>query len=301
MDTDTLNLLSLSPKAALVQLMANAAQPDLAVDQLTVLNVTAGVGTQTTVVVGLELVPEDLSTWNYAGETTLQYDRIDLSVLFAGIALTFIPDNYPTSVDWLCAQIASVGQIQFDPTDFIREPITKAMATTYYLKADPNSLRFIGQVPVTLFHPRLLSRFFVPVGQSTPLIDMGAILSIAKTYGIGMLSSNTNGTLFARALKALVVGYQFNLLPNAAVLKWNLFNRVLNVFPGLWVLDAAGVKPYNGYNSLVAYNGLIDPTIDKPYNVNLTHVCRIELDPNYCSNFDGTLSIYYSLVNVGNN
>lgn len=300
MDTDTLDLVeSTTPLTALEELLANAVKPGVEIDELMVVGMTALEGTLTRIDVALNLQPNDLSSWVYGGTTSIEYNRIDLADFFSGIALKFKPPSFPTTTAWLCSKIASVGKIKFDPNDFIQESITEEMAVNYFLKANPTSLRFIGQVSVSLFTQTPLMYYFVnPQGVFTT--EVGSLTSITSEWGIGMISNFTNGTILGPMLVGLKAGYIFSVAYGSAKQSWDLFNRVLNMPVASWVIDASGPGPYNGYGATVTYNGPIDPNLDKPYNPALTQVCRIKLSKTYCTNQAGTLSIYYSTARVGN-
>lgn len=298
--TDTLDLMSLTPKEALLQFLADAAKPDLDTSRLALLGVTAGQGVQTSVRVGMDLNPADLSTWKYGGVTPIVFNRLDLADVFtgSGITLRFKPPSWPTSTAWICNQIATIGLINFDPEDFIQDPaITQEMGLSYYLRAAPTSERWVGQVPVILFNQQPLSKLFVD-SNGNLVTNFGELSQITQDMGIGMNSIYTNGTILAGQLKQYKVGTVFTSPRTTPPPKWDLFNRVLKTQS--WVLDSSGPKPNNGYGASVIYNGPIIPGYDTPFNTNLDQVCRIQLNSSYCNNTDGVLSIYYSLVRLGN-
>lgn len=300
MDTDTLDIVeTLSPLDALEEFIANVVKPGVQADRILILKMIAGEGTLTRLDVALDLDPNDLSNWVYGGVTTIQYNRIDLADFFSGIPLSFNPPSFPTTTAWLCEQIATIGQIRFDASDFVQESITEEMAINYYLKADPNSYRFVGQVPVSLYKQTPLVKYFIQ-SDGTVLSNMGNMASITQDYGVGINSRLTNGTILGTYLVGLTAGFTFTVPLGYPKVYWDLFNRVLNQPSTTWVIDSSGPGPYNGYGSTVTYNGPIDPESDKPYNTKLTQVCRIQLNSSYCTNQDGVLNIYYSLARAGN-
>jgi hypothetical protein len=300
MDTDTLDIVeSLTPLQALQEFLAAAAEAGVETDELNVIQLTSLGGTLTRIDVALELVPEDLSTWTFGGVTSLTYNRIDLADFFSGINLHFIPPSYPTTTAWLCQQIATVGQIDFDASDFVQETIDEAMALSYTLKADPNSLRWVGQVSVAMFRQQQLAAIFLNA-QGQPVNNMGSLLSITQDMGIGMQSYYTNGTIAVKQLLNMPAGYVFTLPEAVMPANWDFMNQMVNKAPWTWVIDGSGPKAFNGYGAKVLYNGPVIAGYDTPYNPNLTQVCRIQINPNYCTNTDGVLSIYYSLARLEN-
>lgn len=299
MDTDTLDLLSLTPQEAFKQFLASIAKSDLNVDQLAVLGISAGQGVQSSALVGIDLVPGAIAAWKYGGVTPITFNRLDLADVFtgSGITLHFYPPSWPCSTAWICNQIATIGQINFDPADFIQEEITQEMGLSYFLKAAPDSERWVGQVPVILFDQTPINKFLID-SNGNLVTNLGSMENITQDMGIGLLSIDTNGTILGSELVQYTAGTVFKSGAINAPSPWPLFNRVLS--QSTWVLDGRGPKPNNGYGASVLYNGPIVPGYDTPFNTNLDHVCRIQLNMGYCSNTDGVLNLYYSLARVEN-
>lgn len=300
MDTEMLDLMALTPDAALMMFLQSAAKPDLDTTRLALFEVAAGSGVQTSIRVGLDLVPADLSTWKYGGATPFAYNRMDLGDVFtgSGISLRFKPPSWPTSTAWICNQIATIGLIDFDPVDFEQDPqITEGMGILYLLRANPESRRWVGQVPIYLFNQTILPKLFVN-SSGVLVTTFSSLEAITQDMGIGMRSIDTNATILGSQIKQYVVGTIFRNPANGPAVPWDLFNRVLKT--NSWILDGSGPKPNNGYGASVIYNGPIVVGYDTPFNQNLDHVCRIQLNSSYCNNTDGVLSIYYSLIRVGN-
>jgi hypothetical protein len=295
MNNDTLALVAMTPQQAMELFLAQSVKDDVPTDQLYVFKVNPGPGSQTRLDVYIKLTPGDMENWNYGGSTTFTFNRIDLTDFFSGIDIQLSP-TLPTDVATVCGLISSIGQIAFDPADFIQEEITEVMALEYYLKAAPDSLRWIGQVPINLLRQTPLFQFFVKPGVGL-ISNMGNLESITSDYGIGIFSPLTNGVILGSQLQALKAGQHITVPTNSPAIPWALFNQVLN--QSLWVINPRGSAPFNGYGATVLYNGPIDPENDRPYNTTLNLVCRIQLNPTYCSNQDGTLSIYYNLSRVG--
>jgi hypothetical protein len=296
MQTDSLILASMTPEAAMGLFLANSVKDDVPIDQLYVFKVNPGPGLQTRLDVYLKLDPTSISDWKYGGMTTFTYNRLDLADFFSGIDVQVSPPSFPTDVATVCGLIASVAQINFDPADFVQESISKSEALNYTLKAAPDSLRWFGSVPVNLLRQQGLQNFFS--GLPRPMNPyVGDLISITADYGVGINSTITNGTIFGALLNSLQTGYTFTNRNHAVPIQWDLFNRVLNQ-PNTWTIDSSGGKPYNGYGATVTYNGPLQAS-DRPYNETLDRVCRIKLNPTYCTTQTGTLSIYYNLSRVG--
>jgi hypothetical protein len=146
----TKQLLGMTPKNALAA-MLNDLNPGMRVDgnDLIVSDPVVQSGTVTNV----NLTMRRSYAWNdfvpYTGSVPFQYNRLDIAN-FA--ALTFIDFNpaLPTTTQVLLDELNLLFGIVFDPNDFFIENIDHNNGGTYTLRAQPNSLRWIGEYTLNL-------------------------------------------------------------------------------------------------------------------------------------------------------
>jgi len=145
---DTLDLLKLTPKAALKSIIQEKMKDGFDVDDLRIgAPVSAGLrATKINLSVDKTLAP--IESWKYDGSVDFTYNRLVMSEYFAGKNMTFTVD-LPMTATNLVALIADRFDIVFDPLDYVSENISLG-TSLYTLKSAPGSLRWVGQVQVEL-------------------------------------------------------------------------------------------------------------------------------------------------------
>ncbi len=87
----------------------------------------------------------------FAG-TTVQYNRLDLTVMFQGVAIHIADGSYPSSLD-IVEDINQTFSLKMGADDVIVEPVVWSGERKYILKAAPGSLIWFGQVEVIMDAP----------------------------------------------------------------------------------------------------------------------------------------------------
>jgi hypothetical protein len=98
----------------------------------------------------------------FAGQLAFRFNRLDVEATLSG-SLTGYRPPMPTSTQVLLDELTRRTGIKFDLEDFILEDIIRNNAAPYLLKAKPESLRWVGDLEVTLLDLVDLSTY-VPGG-----------------------------------------------------------------------------------------------------------------------------------------
>lgn len=87
----------------------------------------------------------------YGGKVEVQYDRLDLNVLFHGLAVEMAVSGTPTLADKICGINAEYGT-DLDVEDFIEEPMDENYTK---IKALATSLAYTGEIVCRFYQMRL--------------------------------------------------------------------------------------------------------------------------------------------------
>lgn len=98
----------------------------------------------------------------FAGQLAFRFNRLDVEMTLSGKLTGFRPPM-PTSTQVLLDELTRRTGIKFELEDFILEDIIRSNAAPYLLKAKPESLRWVGDLEVTLIDLIDLSTY-VPGG-----------------------------------------------------------------------------------------------------------------------------------------
>lgn len=218
---------------------------------------------------------------NATGATFVYYNRLNFTEMFTGadgIQPLVVPVTYETvATAWdIIPYINQYYGLMLEPADVLEEYIDRANWTVM-LKANPNSLGWIGEVPVTLVRgDALVKPNFTEVSiapYSYPYfntkVGQGAIYSYPWRFDD-----------YAVELKAM--GVTTDEVRLAQILK--------KVTADAWSVYRSPID-FNLKESVVVYNGR--NSRDLPTNPSVDNVMIIELSL-YCINFGGRLYLHYN-------
>ncbi len=139
----------------------------------------------------------------YPGQLAFRYNRLDVEVNLGGKLNGFRPEM-PTSTQVLLDELTRRTGIKFELEDFILEDIIRANAAPYFLRARPESMRWVGGMYVALIDLTDLSTYIpggLPVGvQTLPIQSPPAATRNMQPY--------LNATAHRNALNSIVVNDQ---------------------------------------------------------------------------------------------
>ena len=281
----TEDLLHLDPTDALIAMVNWENNTEFRPGSLIAGRPRAGVGRLTKVTLAarrqaglLDVVPDP-------GEIDFQFNRLDIGQHFSGVLGGFRP-RMPVSTQVLVDELSRRMEGQkFYINDFVAEYIDRENGQPYILKAHPDSLRWMGQLEVTLGNWPDLA---VYLGDATPAMfhAVPERLELAE-QPVGF--SFINATPSLPIIQTLVVNSPAQSHAPLVQLVRNTLARspqYVSVPETAWVTSATP-GPYNLYNAVVVNAAL--PVASSPWrhpvNANLTHVVHIRLDLAFCTNF----------------
>lgn len=218
---------------------------------------------------------------NATGATFVYYNRLNFTEMFTGpdgIQPLVVPVNFETVFTaWdVVPFINQYYGLMLEQRDVLEEPINRA-DWTFTLKANPESLGWIGEVPVQLVRGDALVAPNFPEVTIAPYaypyfntkVGQGAIYSYPWRFDS-----------YAAELKAM--GTKTDEVRLAQILK--------KVTADNWLVYRSPVD-FNLKEAVVVYNG--KNSRDLPTNPSVDNVMIIELSL-YCINFGGRLYLHYN-------
>jgi hypothetical protein len=288
---DTIGLLTLSPRAALLELINSRNDVQLQDDWIAILNPTVVSGRETEVTLKVRKSFDPFAPVPFQGETKFTYNRLDITEFFMGAKINLTMPLPTTTSAFLEVLTNEYGYV-FDSDDFYEDIITVANAHGYRLRATPRSLRWIGEYAVNLM-PRedleLMAKV-TDLGSLNPVLHQGRpFVTHNKPF--------TDGLYYGSYLKNIRKGVIVDGVYLASIMG-SIYSG-LNVGVGKTWTYSPTAGPKNLYGAQVKYNGHVEDIGAVPYNKNATKVLIIELNPTLCTDVAGTLVIYYnSRINV---
>jgi len=145
----TLDLLRLTPEAALRELIAEAVVPGISAKSFKLGVPVAVSGNDTAIRLELDKLNVPVDMWAYTGSVDFEYPRLDLGAEFSKFEPVAIVD-FPTTTQSICASLTKRYGILFDTNDFVDETVSFDERGDFVLKCKPESLRWVGQYPLTI-------------------------------------------------------------------------------------------------------------------------------------------------------
>ena len=148
---ETLELLHKPPKEALVDIVNHHNDTTILAERVVFSNIQSLNGELTEVTIK-KVDPPPLSTYRYKGQTSFTFHRLDLAVFFEGVVLE-VELSLPSDTLEVAQKLGERFGFVFDENDFVLESITQDNYQEWTLKADPNSLRWVGEVALEITPP----------------------------------------------------------------------------------------------------------------------------------------------------
>lgn len=283
---DTIGLLNLTPRAALLELINSRNDVQLRDDFIALLTPTVVAGRQTEVTLKVRKSFDPFAPIPFQGEAKFVYNRLDLATFFDGVRINITMDLPTTTSAFLDILTAEYGYV-FDTDDFYEDIITVANAHGYTLRATPRSLRWVGELVVNLM-PRddLAARAVVT--------DLGT-LNVVESQGrpfVTYVKPYTDGLYYGSYLKTVKKGVVQNAAYLASVL--NVLYSDLTIGVGREWTSTPTPGPKNLFGAQVIFNGRVEDIGAVPYNPAATKVLVIQLSPEYCTDVSGQLTVFYN-------
>lgn len=283
---DTIGLLHLPPRAALLELINSRNDIELQDDYITISPPVIVSGRQTKVTLQVRKSFDPFAPVPFRGEADFTYNRLDLTTFFGGAKIDINMPLPTTTSAFMDIMTAEYGY-QFDSDDFYEDIITADNAHGYILRATPRSLRWVGEFKVNLLRKADLDIMTVvtDLGAIEPVLNQGRpFVTYVKPF--------TDGLYYGSYLNEVKKGGVVNGPYLASVLNILYSDLVLGV--GQTWSYGSTPGPKNLYNATVLYNGRVQDIGAMPYNRAATKVLIIQLSPQHCTDVSGTLVIYYS-------
>lgn len=151
MALNAITLLAKPNAAALKDIVQDALVEGVSADDLDIGTPVVGVGSEMVTKVSVSTEAYGRPDFEYHGSVNLRYQRLDLADTFSGIDLEFML-SFPTKASVVAGLIGTAFNIHFGIEDYIEEPIDDPSGVVNFLfKANPDSPRWMGQLPVKLF------------------------------------------------------------------------------------------------------------------------------------------------------
>lgn len=283
---DTIGLLHLPPRVALLELINSRNDLALQDDYIAILDPTVVSGRQTRVTLKVRKSFDPFAPVPFLGEAYFTYNRLDLATFFAGTQINInmdLPTTTSTFVDILTAEYG----FQFDSDDFYEDIITVANAHGYTLRATPRSLRWVGEFQVNLLRRDSLESMTVvsDLGSLQPVQNQGRpFVTYTKPF--------TDGLYYGSYLKDIQKGAIQNSPFLTSVL--DILYSDLTIGVGTQWQYTSTPGPKNLFGAQVLHNGYVEDVGAVPYNRALSRVVIIQLSATHCTDVAGTLVIYYN-------
>ena len=283
---DTIGLLNLTPRAALLELINSRNNVQLRDDYIALLAPTVVSGRETSITLKVRKSFDPFAQIPFQGEATFVYNRLDLATFFTGVKINITMDLPTTTGAFLDILTAEYGYL-FDTDDFYEDIITVANAHGYRLRATPRSLRWVGELVVNLM-PR------DDLGAKAVVTDLGG-LDPVENQGrpfVTYVKPYTDGLYYGSYLKTVKKGAVVDAANLASVL--NVLYSDLSIGLGRTWSSTPMAGPKNLFGAQVLYNGRVEDIGAVPYNAAATKVLIIQLSPRYCTDVAGQLTVFYN-------
>lgn len=142
---NTPQLLKLTPTAALWEIIQSCLAAGFKREYLNIGQPTEDSGLVTRIPLSLNKSKSPIEYWGHAGEVLFSYNRLDLEAFFTGMDMEFYT-KFPITVGYFVSLVADRYGIVFDSNDFGGGVITQESAKDFMLSAQPQSLRWFGQM-----------------------------------------------------------------------------------------------------------------------------------------------------------
>jgi len=280
---DFMELLSLPPREALVRIIAHSNQVDVAPEHLE-FGVPEVVQGRVTKIKVTGRKPTDLFTGQvYTGSIDFTYKRIDFGELFARTKLS-VKIDLPCKTSDLVKVLSHHYGYVFDSSDYVNELITAENAYEYELRAAPYSLRWVGEVQVSLLKKESL--------EAVSLVkDFGRLITPDTKRFPQHTQHYTDGRFYGDYLKRLALGPVpvDTVLP--ALLK-RLYFVAGQTAPN-WTYSNSPTSA-NLKGARVTFNGRAVDCGVKSYLFTVSRVVQITLDENLNTTLRGPLTLNYN-------
>lgn len=281
---DFMELMSLSPRDALVKLITHKNQVKIDPDHIDFGMPEVLSGRETRIRVSGRKPTDGFTGQVYTGDIDFTWKRLDLGELFHNTSLTIQMDLPCKTSDVMAVLSHQYGWV-FDSSDYINELITAENAHQYLLKAAPYSLRWIGQVVLTLLRKTELTHV-------TPVVDFGTVIDPSTDFPYPHHSKHfTDGRYYGRYLKDLPLGVVTED-PVLADAVRRLYYKV-GVEDSVWVFSDTPA-PNNLKNARVLFNGRAADIGAVPYVFTVSRVVILQLDVSLNTNVQGQLVLNYN-------
>lgn len=219
------------------------------------------------------------------------YDRLDLATFFANPAVKQLGGfSLPTDTFKVLAKISELNDIVFTLNDFMHTRYDEYQHT-YTLKANPKSLRFVGEVKFQLVNttkqllPNVGDRLELPLANARPLgSDVSKIVGQYATSGFDFtterefLISLHEGSTWPSGRKLATI------MDNVTGYPW-----VCSTDPSEW--NIAGEVRQGEATPLIVYNGPVMPRYTPRKGIQ--RVCVLRLG-DLSTNVGGYLLLHYN-------
>lgn len=147
--TATLDLLKLSPADALRTIIQGKLKVGFEARYLQFGEPSIVSGPLTRIPLSVDKSIAPVKYWAYGDVGDFDFLRLDYSDVFGGLG-TVIEVDYPTSVDAIADALTSKYDIRFSQDDYVPGELVFGEGADFVLQAKPESLRWIGQVPIVV-------------------------------------------------------------------------------------------------------------------------------------------------------
>lgn len=280
---DFVGLLQLPPRDALVRIVTQANQVFVNSEHLEFGTPVALVGRETEVVVTGRRPADTFTGQLYKGSIVFRFKRIDFAELFANTKLS-VQIDLPCKTSDLIEVMAKHFGYVFDSSDYVNELITADNAYEYVLKAAPYSLRWWGQVTVSLLKK-------VSLDAVTPTQDFGRLITPDTKRHLQLEQHFTDGRFYGTYLKRLQLGE----IPRDEILP-QLLSRVFDpvgVEPIDWTYSDIPT-PANLKGARLSFNGRAVDAGVVPYLFTVSRVAQLQLDESLNTEIRGPLTVNYN-------
>lgn len=292
-------LLKLKPEDAIVRMLNDANNTTFPLGTFNISSPIALTGRDTKVTLSVRKSRSDLDVIPYTGSIDFIYQRLRIEDSFADLLRTYRPD-LPTSTQVVLNEITKRLKSNFFIDDIILEEVTKNNASNYLIKAKEESLRWIGQIAVSLVDLINLDTLLTDALPKDLPSQLGVLNEQIQLSSFSTGQPFIDATQYIDQIKLLALNEKAQDDPRLAwfvntVVPLPSF-RLDNSLPG-WVVSNQP-QPFNLYNAKVLDRAR-DVLLQDRINPNLNKLVVVELDLNFCTNLtDPILLIPYGQLDL---